>query len=79
NYDNEAGIRKDLIITDMPAKGGDSGGTVLSFVSPQNLSSVVVQGIIFGGGTMIAAVQSIDIIFKEIRENSSCCAYCLCG
>ncbi|RIB14124.1 hypothetical protein C2G38_2248453 [Gigaspora rosea] len=38
------GTKKDLIITDMPIIPGDSGGTVLSFVSPQNLHSVVVHG-----------------------------------
>ncbi|KAF0484680.1 hypothetical protein F8M41_022938 [Gigaspora margarita] len=68
NYDN--GIIKDLIITDMPARSGDSGGTVLSFVSPQNLNSVVIQGIIFGGGKLLHAAQLIDIIFKELRENA---------
>ncbi|CAG8815841.1 46049_t:CDS:2, partial [Gigaspora margarita] len=60
----------DLIITDMPARSGDSGGTVLSFVSPQNLNSVVIQGIIFGGGKLLHAAQLIDIIFKELRENA---------
>ncbi|RIB22571.1 hypothetical protein C2G38_2173646 [Gigaspora rosea] len=42
-------ISEDLIITDMYSNGGDSGGTVFSFVSPQNLVSVVGRGIILGG------------------------------
>ncbi|KAF0536666.1 hypothetical protein F8M41_009065 [Gigaspora margarita] len=70
SYGNVDGIKKDLIISDMTSRRGDSGGTVLSFVSPQNLNSVVVQGIIYGGGILLHAAQSIDIIFKEIRENT---------
>ncbi|CAG8502922.1 9228_t:CDS:2, partial [Gigaspora margarita] len=78
NHDSTIGIKKDLIITDLSARHGDSGGTVLSFVSPQNLISVVVHGIIVGGGRILNAAQSIDTIFKELRENTSCCVYWLC-
>ncbi|KAF0536688.1 S1 family peptidase [Gigaspora margarita] len=70
NYGYTIGIKKDLIITDMPAERGDSGGPILSFVSPQNLYSVVVHGIFFGGGRILNAAQSIDIIFKELGENT---------
>ncbi|RIB22802.1 hypothetical protein C2G38_2033293 [Gigaspora rosea] len=47
----------DLIITGLRADTGDSGGSVLSFVSPQDLDLVVVHGIHITGG---AAAEPID-------------------
>ncbi|KAF0469048.1 hypothetical protein F8M41_025663 [Gigaspora margarita] len=60
----------DLIITDVYGDGGDSGGTVFSFVSPQNLDSVVGRGIIVGGGQGIIAAQSLNTIFIELETLS---------
>ncbi|RIB24248.1 hypothetical protein C2G38_2169069 [Gigaspora rosea] len=60
-------VREDLIITDLYALKSDSGATVLSYGSPQNLHSVVGHGIIMGGGTGIAVVQLLDTIFNELE------------
>ncbi|KAF0498864.1 serine protease [Gigaspora margarita] len=61
---------EDLIITDMSGDGGDSGGTVFSFVSPSNLNSVVGRGIIISGGRGIIAAQSLNTIFIELETLS---------
>ncbi|CAG8802361.1 42369_t:CDS:2, partial [Gigaspora margarita] len=57
----------EVIITSTDVEGGDSGGPVLSFVSPQDLFSVVVHGIIITRGS---SAQSIDTIFRVIKENT---------
>ncbi|CAG8823008.1 26310_t:CDS:1, partial [Gigaspora rosea] len=54
-----------LIITDFVSDYGDSGGSAFSFVSPQDLHSVVVNGVFSIIG---AAIQPIDKIFKELDE-----------
>ncbi|RIB12532.1 hypothetical protein C2G38_2249439 [Gigaspora rosea] len=61
----------DLIVTNLYAEGGDSGGPVISFVSPQDLNSVVLHGIHVGGGGGLAVANSIETIFKELEEESS--------
>ncbi|KAF0550185.1 S1 family peptidase [Gigaspora margarita] len=59
-------ISYDLIITGLRSDFGDSGGPVLSFVSPQDLHLVVVHGIyIAGAGTAL----SIDKIFNELDKH----------
>ncbi|RIB00132.1 hypothetical protein C2G38_2130432 [Gigaspora rosea] len=63
-------MKEDLIITNMKSDFGDSGGTVFSFVSPQNLDSVVGRGINFGGGHGIEAAQSLNTIFIELEKLS---------
>ncbi|KAF0451034.1 S1 family peptidase [Gigaspora margarita] len=57
-----------LIITNMHGSGGDSGGAVFSFGSPQNLHSVVGHGIILGGGPGFASAHSLDSIFDELEK-----------
>ncbi|RIB14889.1 hypothetical protein C2G38_2143834 [Gigaspora rosea] len=57
----------EIIITSTDVKGGDSGGPVLSFVSPQDLFLVVVHGIVINRGS---SAQSIDTIFHVIKENT---------
>ncbi|KAF0555592.1 S1 family peptidase [Gigaspora margarita] len=67
----EESFRTDLIITDWYSGSGDSGGPVMSFVSPQNLNSVVLHGIhVVGGGDIgFAAANSIETIFNELEES----------
>ncbi|KAF0561868.1 hypothetical protein F8M41_017428 [Gigaspora margarita] len=57
----------EVIITSTDVEGGDGGGPVLSFVSPQDLFLVVVHGIIITRGS---SAQSIDTIFRVIKENT---------
>ncbi|CAG8819726.1 29909_t:CDS:1, partial [Racocetra persica] len=45
---------------------GDSGGAVVSFVSPQALNLVILHGIHSNGGGGISACQLADTIFKEL-------------
>ncbi|RIB11633.1 hypothetical protein C2G38_2103128 [Gigaspora rosea] len=59
------GILYDLIITGFVSYYGDSGGSAFSFVSPQDLYSVFVNGIFSVIG---AAIQPIDKIFKELDK-----------
>ncbi|KAF0430803.1 hypothetical protein F8M41_005470 [Gigaspora margarita] len=65
--DTEEFILYDLIIADFDSLFGDSGGSSFSFVSPQDLYSVVVNGIFSVIG---AAIQPIDIIFKELDKRN---------
>ncbi|RIB21468.1 hypothetical protein C2G38_2243921 [Gigaspora rosea] len=60
----------ELIITSMYGKYGDSGGSVFSFASPQDLNLVVVHGIIITVGLASCSAQSIDTIFNQLRENT---------
>ncbi|KAF0513448.1 hypothetical protein F8M41_017762 [Gigaspora margarita] len=57
----------DLIITDSNSYYGDSGGPAFSFASPQDLLSVVVNGIFVVVGT---AIESLDRIFFELEEQN---------
>ncbi|RIB22790.1 hypothetical protein C2G38_2293809 [Gigaspora rosea] len=66
-YSSREGIAYELIITDMSAETGDSGGSVISFVSPQDLNLVAAHGIHILRG---ACAQPIDTIFRVIKENT---------
>ncbi|KAF0555595.1 S1 family peptidase [Gigaspora margarita] len=72
---SEEHLRSNLIITDLYSESGDSGGPVMSFVSPQDLNSVVLHSIHVAGGAGLSASHSIDEIFKNLEE--SCCIHSL--
>ncbi|KAF0377778.1 S1 family peptidase [Gigaspora margarita] len=67
----EESFRSDLIVTDLYSESGDSGGPVMSFVSPQNLNSVVLHSIHIAGGAGLSAAHSIDKIFEDLKD--LCC------
>ncbi|RIB30650.1 hypothetical protein C2G38_2152139 [Gigaspora rosea] len=76
---DDADQYKELIITDgapVSSHGvqyigfGDSGGPVLSFVSPENLHSVMVHGTIVTVGTGVTTAQSIDIMLENLALHS---------
>ncbi|KAF0561871.1 S1 family peptidase [Gigaspora margarita] len=66
-YSTEDRFALEIIVTSANVEGGDSGGPVLSFVSPQDLFLVVVHGIVITRGS---SAQSIDTIFRVIKENT---------
>ncbi|RIB26342.1 hypothetical protein C2G38_2138324 [Gigaspora rosea] len=66
----EEGSTYDLIITNMYGGYSDSGGVVVSFVSSENLLSVVVHGIIVTVGPEDCTAQSIDTIFNELKKQT---------
>ncbi|CAG8697830.1 11321_t:CDS:2, partial [Racocetra persica] len=49
---------------------GDSGGSVVSFVSPQDLNLVVLHGKHSNGGGGVSASQSIDTIFNDLEKSN---------
>ncbi|KAF0559603.1 S1 family peptidase [Gigaspora margarita] len=68
---HEENYTSGLIVTDLHAERGDSGGPVMSFISPHDLNSVILHSIHVGGGAGLAVANSIEIIFKELEEESS--------
>ncbi|KAF0486343.1 hypothetical protein F8M41_022658 [Gigaspora margarita] len=62
-------ISTDLIVTDLYSEPGDSGGSVMSFVSPQDLNSMVLNGIHVAGGAGLSVALSIEIIFEVLKES----------
>ncbi|KAF0514960.1 serine protease [Gigaspora margarita] len=61
-YINEVAFATDLIITDTPAEGGDSGGPAYFY---ENLCSVSLNGIITAGTKGILTILPLEIILRD--------------
>ncbi|RIB20148.1 hypothetical protein C2G38_2244740 [Gigaspora rosea] len=57
------GMEEDLIVTDMLADVGDSGGPLFQFL--QSMSSTSINGILVGGNKGIAVGVPLDIVLNE--------------
>ncbi|RIB24385.1 hypothetical protein C2G38_2242041 [Gigaspora rosea] len=68
-FGDEEGFTRNLIITDMLAKDGDSGGSVISFDAPNNLRSVSLAGIHAAQSINIAAGQSLETIISAVNSS----------
>ncbi|KAF0461393.1 hypothetical protein F8M41_000426 [Gigaspora margarita] len=68
-FGDEEGFTRNLIITDMLAKEGDSGGSVISFNALNNLRSVSLAGIHVAQSNNIAAGHSLETIISTANSS----------